>query len=615
MNAPWRQRLQAACRRFMLTADGMTPPGLDDDKRLQLERRMLDLLIGGVRQVLLTSIIIGPLLTTWLIWPQVGPLKSLVLLALLLALGAERVLLLRRIARERAMRDDNPRRWATAIGWRVLLGGIVILVGFYFVVESGDRILISQMLALLTILAAGGAALFSSWPPVMWAVISVLLPGMAVQLFMLGDPERMVEGVFCIVLWLVLVSACLRSARALHSEALTRLQNEDLLRALHERNAQVEEANAAKSRFFAAANHDLRQPLQAMSLYLGVLQPTRSQAANADDQQAATLARLRQCMAALDGLVVSLLDFSRLEAGQVKPEPRAVPLQPLLDRLAGMYEAVARQKDLQLRVRPTAAWARTDPVLLERALANLLANAIRYTHSGGVLLGVRRRGGALCVCVVDTGIGIPEHARDAIYEEFVQLNNPVRDAVQGHGLGLSTVRRIAMLLEHPLDLRSREGRGSIFTLHMPEADPSHALGAMPAAPEPSTRLQGHVLVVEDNALVRDALVQQLTGWGLVVQAAHDGEQAMAAIAAAAAGNAHGGAFDIVLSDWRLPGPVDGLAVLRQAHAHLPELRLGLLITGEDEALLSQLSPEFPVLRKPLRPLRLRTLLTRHLRAC
>lgn len=595
--------LQAIRRHLMLTADDMVPPGLAATRRLALEHQMLELLLRGSRFVLLSSTIIGPLLAVWLTLPYIGVTKAWGVAALLFAISLERVFFLSR-ARERARHHDVPARWAHALAWRAGLSSVIIAVWFHFVVEAGDEVLVSQMLALLTILAAGAAAQFSCWPPVMWAVVSPLLLGMTLQMALMSDVDRRVEAVFCFVLWMVLVSGSLRSARTLHRDALTRLENEDLMRELHDKHAQAEAANAAKSRFFAAANHDLRQPLQAMALYLNLLQP-RGGGKHADDD---ILTRMRQCMRALDHLLASLLDFSRMDSGQITPERRAIPLQPLFEQLAGMHEAMARQNQLQLRVHATTAWAHTDPVLLERAVSNLLANALRYTEQGGVLLGARRRGSHVCICVVDTGVGIPEDAREIIYEEFVQLHNPGRDAELGHGLGLATVRRIATLLGHRLDLRSRVGKGSIFTLALPAAAPEStpAPGYRTASTDvPAPPLRGKVLVVEDNAVVRDALVQQLTGWGLQVQTAGTGEAACAAI------SRH--TYDAVLSDWRLPGSVDGLAVLRAARARLPQLRLSLLITGEDTHLLEQLSPEFPVLRKPLRPLRLRTMLARHLK--
>lgn len=311
------------------------------------------------------------------------------------------------------------------------------------------------------------------------------------------------------------------------------------------------------------------------------------------------------CHWSLDGLLEVVMDLSRLESGQITPHPRAFALQPLLSRLAWMYEGSARQKGLQLRVHPTAAWALSDATLLERVLSNLIANAIRYTTRGGVLLAVRRCKAGVRVCVIDTGIGIPESAHQSIFEEFVQLNNPERDPTRGSGLGLSTVRRVTALLGHPLWLRSTVGRGTAFTIELPSAKPELE-APHPLAPSSApARLAGTVLLVEDNAAVRDALLQLLTKWGLSAIAVRTGEEASAAMASAG--------FDVVLSDWRLPGEQDGLAVLREARAKLPQLRLGLLITGEDMQMLPNAGKEFLVLRKPLRPLRLRALLQAHLR--
>jgi len=585
----------------MLTADGMLLQDVDAAKRLQVERRMLDLLVHGMRQVLLTSIIIGPALTTWLTLPHIGVARSVTPLVILLGFGAERVFLLRRMARKRALRDDTPRRWASALCWRWVLGSIVVLTWFHFAAMSGNGVLLFEMLALLTILAAGGAALFSSWPPVMWAVVSPLLLGMAVQLVLLGGPSHKVGAVFCTVLWVVLVSANLRAARTLHNETLAHLRNQELLRQLEQKHAEAEAANKAKTRFFAAANHDLRQPLQAMGLYLSTLQLQPDHL----EQDQNTLVRMRQCMRTLDQMLETLLNYSRLDAAQLAPNQHSFALQPLFERLASTHAAVAQQRGLTFRVRPTEAWVRSDSVLLERVLSNLLANALRYTSHGGVLLAARQRGRDMRLCVADTGPGIPEAMQDAIYEEFVQLDNPGRDPQQGHGLGLATVRQIAGLLGHTLSLRSRVGRGSIFSLDVQTSGPDLASKPRPPPVLPA-RLRGRVLVVEDHADARDALVQQLTGWGMKVDAVSDGKAARAALARTA--------FDAVLSDWRLSGSVDGVTILRDARALQPDLKLALLITGEDARLLRELSPGVPVLRKPLRPLRLRTLLAQHLDA-
>ncbi|MFA7437540.1 hybrid sensor histidine kinase/response regulator [Castellaniella sp.] len=576
----------------MLTPSAMGPVNLKPSHRCALERQMLDVLLHSMRELLLTVSLVLPALVAWLLLPYVGPVQAVGPAVLILLLSLERLMLLRRVRREWDGTIESTRRWARALAVRVLLAIGVVVLWIHFALQAGDGELISRVLALIAVLAAGAAAQYCCWPPVMWATNTPLLLGLAIQLAALGTTERLIEAGFACILWMVLTMVGLRFGRTLHQNVLNELRNRDLMRDLHEKSVQAEAANAARARFLAAASHDLRQPLQALNLYLSLLQPR--------EQDATTLARLHQCTAALDQLLESLLDLSRMDSGRLVPEPRPFALQPLLEHVASLFEAMAHEKGLQLRVHATSAWSRSDPVLLERALSNLLSNAIRYTERGGVLLGARRRAGGLRLCVYDTGIGIHAEAQASIFEEFVQLDNPQRDPARGYGLGLATVQRTAQILAHPLQMRSVPGRGSCFMLDIPIALPQPARCASVQTQPAAGQLQGRVLVVEDNLVVREALVQLLRGWSLQVHAVPDGEQACAAMTEAA--------FDAVLSDWRLPGGMDGIAVLRHAQAVLPELRLGLLLTGEDTQRLQDLHLEFPVLRKPVRPLRLRALL-------
>lgn len=583
-------------QRLMLTADSMFAQVADPGQRQQLELRALSLLVAGMRTTLITAMI-GPALIAWLSAPYIGLLNALAPAAVLYCISVERFIIVRRAGRELLKKTVNTRRWLRAFTWRTGLSALVVASWGYPIVETGNNTLIFMILALATIVSASSMAQFCCWPPAMWASFTPILLGLGLQLFVFGGGDQLFGAVFACLLWITLVMAGLRFARTLHNDMTTRLLNETLMRELDEKRSQAEAANEAKSRFFAAASHDLRQPLQAMGLYLSVLEGGRT--------DPITLARLNECMTSLDSLLEVVMDLSRLESGQITPHPRAFALQPLLSRLVWMYEGSARQKGLQLRVHPTSAWALSDATLLERVLSNLIANAIRYTARGGVLLAVRPCAGGVRVCVIDTGIGIPEHAHQSIFEEFVQLNNPERDPTRGSGLGLSTVRRVTALLGHSLSLRSVVGRGTTFAVALPRAEPElDAPLPLASAPAPA-QLSGNVLLVEDNAAVRDALMSLLAKWGLSATAVRTGEEASAAMVSSG--------FDVVLSDWRLPGEQDGLAVLREARARLPHLRLGLLITGEDMQTLSNAGKEFQVLRKPLRPLRLRALLQAHLR--
>lgn len=568
----------------------------DDAQRRSLERGALEQLVAGMRTALIIAFI-GPVLIGTLTVPVVGWVAGLGPMALLYVIAIERVFFVRRVTRVLDTPDGNARPWLAAFAWRTGASGLVILVGFYPVMTTGNDALIFLLLALGTVVSASSMAQFCCWPPAMWASFTPILLGMGLQLLLLGGLYHALEALFVALLWLTLGMAGVRFGRALHNDMATRLLNENLLRELDLKRRQAEAAHAAKSQFFAAASHDLRQPLQAMNLYLSVLGDGEH-----DDK---TVARLNECMSALDRLLGVVLDLSRLDSGQIVPERKTFALQPLLERQAAMYEAAARHKGLQLRIHPTMAWTTSDPALLERVLSNLLTNAIRYTQRGGVLLGVRRDGRDLRIEVVDTGIGIPAEAQGPVFEEFVQLDNPARDPAKGYGLGLSTVRRIANLLGHPVSVRSRVGRGSVFALRLPSTAPCTEQQSSAVETTAAWPLFGRVLVVEDNPLVRDALVRMLEGWGLEVQCAEDAREASGLFARHR--------FEVVLSDWRLPGPRDGLSVLREARECVQGLRLAVLLTGEDVQALGAVGREFPVLRKPLRPLRLRTLLSHHLR--
>lgn len=232
--------------------------------------------------------------------------------------------------------------------------------------------------------------------------------------------------------------------------------------ALQAAKRQAEEANAVKSRFLAAASHDLRQPLQGLKLYLEVL------SAKLAGSHAAVMQPIMQCVANLSQLLGDMLDLSKLEAGIVEVKPVAFRLDSMIDAVACTFGPTARQKGLRLRTVTTSAVALTDPALFERILANFVANAVRYTERGGVLIGCRRRGGRLWLEVWDSGIGIPESQIDEIFDEWVQVGNPERGMDKGSGLGLSIVRKTATLLGVEIRVASRAGRGSMFAVEVPE---------------------------------------------------------------------------------------------------------------------------------------------------
>jgi signal transduction histidine kinase/CheY-like chemotaxis protein len=356
--------------------------------------------------------------------------------------------------------------------------------------------------------------------------------------------------------------------------------------------------SAAKSRFFAAASHDLRQPMHALSLLVSALKLRNRQVEVAD-----LVDRIEDATAAMEDLFEALLDLSRLDAGAVEVRLKHFPLQPLLDELDVRFAPVAAEKGLRFRMRPCDATFLSDPLLLERMLANLISNAIRYTDDGGVLVGCRARGGHVRIEVRDTGRGISPEQHHAVFEEFVQLHNPERSRGRGLGLGLAIVGRLAVLLDHPLALRSQPERGSLFSLEVPRGDPTLARAeTVPTAGDlpPGTL----VVLVDDDAAILNGMAEIFDAWGIDLVPARDAEEALVWLAAI------GRTPDLILSDYRLTGTRDGIDAIARMRRHFGRAVPAIVISGDTapDTLQRVEAAGHPFLAKPLRPARLRVLI-------
>ncbi|MGE5471898.1 MAG: PAS domain S-box protein [Bacteroidota bacterium] len=326
--------------------------------------------------------------------------------------------------------------------------------------------------------------------------------------------------------------------------------------------AAAEKANEGKSRFLAAASHDLRQPLAALSIYVDAIKNHVTQPG------LPMLANMKTCIAGLSELLTNLLDLSKLEAQVVQPKISDFDLADLLAKLLSAHHPEALNKGLDLRVRPSDWTVRTDPVLLQRILGNFIANAIRYTGRGGVLVAARRRQGKTWLEVWDTGIGIAAGSLSEIFEEFRQLGDGARH--KGSGLGLTIAARTAELLGLEILVRSRPGRGSLFAVEVPLSQRRAPSGdARPG----TSRYQTHrIALVEDNRNVRDALVLGLQALGHQVIAAASGSALIDRLA--------GFSPEIVISDYRLANGEIGYDVIDQTRDYLAAAIPALLITGD-----------------------------------
>ncbi|MDT8385011.1 MAG: transporter substrate-binding domain-containing protein [Gammaproteobacteria bacterium] len=361
----------------------------------------------------------------------------------------------------------------------------------------------------------------------------------------------------------------------------------------------AEQANRAKTDFLAAASHDLRQPLHAMSLQIGQLKESLQ-----DEKAEEILTQISNSQFALSDVLNALLDISHLDAGTLKPNFSHFPLAQLFTRLENEFGPQTRERGVELRLRSTRAWLYSDATLLYRVLANLVDNAIKYTAAPGVLIAARKRGDHWRIEIWDCGPGIPAEQQQAIYDEFVQLDNPGRDRRKGLGLGLSIVQRLNQLLGHQLSLISRSGYGSCFRLEVAEGTPLPQQNGEPLSHEErGYRLQGAVvLVVDDDPDVLTATRDLLTGWKCAVLTAASLEEAVAVAADEE--------IDVIIADYRLADGHTGLEVIEVLNEKQGGKSKAVIITGDVNAEeLSRLRDgRYPVLSKPVMPVTLRSTL-------
>ena len=339
--------------------------------------------------------------------------------------------------------------------------------------------------------------------------------------------------------------------------------------AMEEARNEAERANAAKTRFLAAASHDLRQPDQSLLLLTSALSGKLAEQAEAK----ALVGHMETALDALRHLLDSLLDISKLEAGVIVPSHQPVCVADILRRLEGEYRLRADEKGIRLRILPTNLSVRTDPALLERLLRNLLENALRYTRQGGILIGCRRRGTLVHLQIVDTGIGIPPDHLDNIFQEFYQIGNPSRDRGRGLGLGLAIVRRLSQLLDHPVTVQSVAGKGSCFSVELPLVAtlPKPTVKDRPAM-EQSGR--GFAVVIDDEALIRESLGFLIEAYGWRVLSVSSGDEALSKL------NGLAERPTLVIADYRLENGLSGLDAVRALQDVYGQDLRSVILTGD-----------------------------------
>lgn len=383
-----------------------------------------------------------------------------------------------------------------------------------------------------------------------------------------------------------------------------RLEQELALRrsfelALLKAKTQAEEATASRTRFVAAASHDLRQPLNAAVLYLETIDRQQLNPTDAESLLGVGLA-----LETLNSLLSTLLDISRLDSGGLHPEPGNFRLQRLFERLAVEYGSIADTRGLALRVRSTSAVVHSDILLLETVLRNLLSNAIKYTEQGRIVMGARRRNDCVCIVVADTGTGIPGVHMEKIFEEFWRAPGASSGTKGSMGLGLSIVRRICRLLGTDISVQSIPGKGSLFSLELPSGDADHPADDLreQQAPQQAMGFNGcPVVVVDDNLEVLRSMARLLQSWDCQVIATGAVEEALTTIIDRDI------APKLLLTDFHLGDGNNGIAAINAINAETATPAPAIMISSDNSASLRDKLDRLgiPLLTKPVDPARLR----------
>jgi signal transduction histidine kinase len=534
------------------------------------------------------SMALGGAILITVMWGTVPASAFAVWFAAILLNQAWRFQLVRRY-RAAAPAESSSGRWGRASALGSALAGALWGCAGVMLFVPGDPGHQALVIVCLFGVILGGINLTSVYKPAFYGfVLPALLP-LIVRVAAEGDRLHFyIAAVMLVVLAFILASG--HNLNNLMTQSLTiRYENVDLIgeltretAAADRARATAEAANRDKTQFLAAASHDLRQPLHAMGLFGAAL------AARVQDTATREIVDcINASVEALERQFTALMDISKLDAGAVVPSRARFPLAPLFARLEREFAPLAAARGLRLGIVPTGAWVDSDPVLLERVLANFVSNAVRHTARGGAVLGVRRRGAQVAIEVRDTGAGIPAAERERIFEAFYQIRPATHDASQGMGLGLAIIRRLAALLGHPIEVDSTPARGSRFAIVVPRA-----------AARAACSLAGALIaVVDDESAIVDAMRFWFAQWGAQVCGAGSGGAVLAALGEL------GRYPDLIVADYRLAGGALGTDAVARLRAELGQQIPAVLISGDAsaEAFAAMRSTAPDVLLKPVLP--------------
>jgi len=517
----------------------------------------------------LATMVVAALIITITLWDKQPSHMLLGWFGANILLSAIRGVLLYRFSLARP-KADSIRLWAWLFAASALLSGLIWgALPWLFLDTSSPFNVLFIILSVLGVIAAS-AGTHAAFLPAYFAFAIPLALLLAARLGLEGAGYHVFTYMMMMFLAVFLYSSA-NYYQQMKVSIRQRFEKIDLIRVLASKHREAEAANRDKSRFLAATSHDLRQPLHALDLYLAAL----SHCPDAQ-QRDRLIARSKASSKALGELLNTLLDISQLDAGAVEVRICAVSLPAIITEVVEECIALAHDKGLGIRRHmPPRCTVRTDPVLFQRMLRNLLSNAIRHCGDSDVLVGVRHRNGIARVEVYDTGPGIPEKHLERIFSEFYQLDNPERDRNKGVGLGLATVRKLSLLLDHPVHVRSRPGKGSCFSIDLPlhNNPPTEQQTADEHGADDISGL--FVLVVDDDQAILDATYTWLRSLGCEVFVAESCEYALAELKQYSYP-----APDVLISDYRLRSKQTGIDTIRAIRDYFACDIAAIIVSGD-----------------------------------
>ena len=491
--------------------------------------------------------------------------------------------------------DESARKkpvWGTLYWFGTLVTGIVwgawpLL--FYSLYSVEYLLLISTIFAGMVAVNAAASSIYL--PAFFTFSVPLLLP-LSIAHLMSGRDSLALTGLLLVMFLAINMILALRSNRQNREFLASQLANQKLLESLAKEKLIAERAMVAKSRFLAAASHDLRQPLHAMGLFLGALRNREN-----DPQKLCIIEDMSKSAEALNGLFNSLLDVSRLDAEIIEFNPAHVPANWMFDTLRAQFAQQASEKGIEVRIRTCDHVLYCDVVLLGRVLRNLFANAVQYTGTGYISLYCEDRDeNSKVVTLEDTGMGIPAEFSEEVFSEYYQLNNPARDRNKGLGLGLSIVSRLCELMDLPLEMESAEGKGTIFRIVVPAGIPAKVVkqGQVATGMIASGRC---VLVIDDEPLVLQSMRHMLEEWGCEVLLADSARDALKILALSNA------VPDIIISDYRLADDLNGVDAVAVVRESVDALIPAIVVSGDTspERLKEVKETGLQLLHKPVQP--------------